>query len=179
MKFIIRGKNIDVTEAIKSYIENKLGRLDKYLENPYNITATVNVTVKGNKQIVEVTIPTKKIILRGEESNEDLYASIDLVSDKLERQIRKNKTKMASQRAKTIIEDFKFDYIEPLHEDVKEEKIIVKRKEIETKPMNEEEAVRQMELIGHEFYIFKNADNGKTSVVYKRKDNNYGIIDIK
>ena len=86
---------------------------------------------------------------------------------------------MASQRAKTIIEDFKFDYIEPLHEDVKEEKIIVKRKEIETKPMNEEEAVLQMELIGHEFYIFKNADNGKTSVVYKRKDNNYGIIDIK
>ena len=183
MKFIIRGKNIDVTEAIKSYIENKLGRLDKYLENPYNITATVNVTVKGNKQIVEVTIPTKKIILRGEESNEDLYASIDLVSDKLERQIRKNKTKLNDKYYDEIFnckeEDFKFDYIEPLHEDVKEEKIIVKRKEIETKPMNEEEAVLQMELIGHEFYIFKNADNGKTSVVYKRKDNNYGIIDIK
>jgi putative sigma-54 modulation protein len=179
MKFIIRGKNIDVTEAIKSYIENKLDKLDKYLENPNSVSATVNVRVKGNKQIVEVTIPTKKIILRGEESSEDLYASIDLVSDKLERQIRKNKTKMASQRAKTIIEDIKFDYIEPLQEEHKEEKLIVKRKEIETKPMNEEEAVLQMELIGHEFYIFKNADNGKTSVVYKRKDKNYGIIDIK
>lgn len=179
MKFIIRGKNIDVTESIKSYIENKLGRLDKYFENPYNITATANVTVKGNKQIVEVTIPTKKIILRGEESNDDLYASIDLVSDKLERQIRKNKTKMASQKAKTIIEEFNFDYIEPLQEEQKEERIVVKRKEIETKPMNEEEAILQMELIGHDFYIFKNADNGKTSVVYKRKDKNYGIIDIK
>ena len=93
MKFIIRGKNLEVTDSIKSYIEEKIGKLDKYFEKPGELTANVIVRVNGKDQIVEVTKPAKKIILRGEESNEDLYASIDLVSDKLERQIKKNKAK--------------------------------------------------------------------------------------
>lgn len=109
MKFIIRGKNIDVTEAIKNYIEEKIGKLDKYLDNPMEYTASVNVKIKGNMQIVEVTIPFKKVILRGEEASENLYASIDLVSEKLERQIRKNKTKNESQKAKTTIKKHNFD----------------------------------------------------------------------
>ena len=109
MKFIIRGKNIDVTEAIKSYIEEKIGRLDKYFDKPAEYTASVNVKVNGNLQIVEVTIPMKKVILRAEESNSDLYASIDLVSEKLERQIRKNKTKKESQKTKTVINKHNFN----------------------------------------------------------------------
>ena len=94
MKFNIRGKNVDVTPAIKSYIEEKIGRLDKYLESPSDVSASIVVKVRGKEQIIEVTIPVNKIILRGEESHDDLYAAIDLVSDKIERQIRKNKTKL-------------------------------------------------------------------------------------
>ena len=102
MKFIIRGQKLEVTESIKSYIEEKIGKLDKYFENSEELTATVVVRVRGKEQIVEVTVPSKKVILRAEESNEDLYASIDLVSDKLERQIRKNKTKIRSKKSKSI-----------------------------------------------------------------------------
>lgn len=103
MKFIIRGQKLEVTESIKSYIEEKIGKLDKYFENPEELTATVVVRVRGKEQIVEVTVPSKKVILRAEESNEDLYASIDLVSDKLERQIRKNKTKFVQKNLKQIM----------------------------------------------------------------------------
>ena len=106
MKFIIRGQKLEVTESIKSYIEEKIGKLDKYFENSEELTATVVVRVRGKEQIVEVTVPSKKVILRAEESNEDLYASIDLVSDKLERQIRKNKTKIRSKKSKANYESF-------------------------------------------------------------------------
>ena len=94
MKFNIHGKKLEVTSAIKDYIENKIGRLDKYFDNPENITATVVIKIVGKNQVVEVTINTNSFVIRGEEANSDLYASIDLVSDKIERQIRKNKTRM-------------------------------------------------------------------------------------
>lgn len=177
MKFIIRGQKLEVTESIKSYIEEKIGKLDKYFENPEELTATVVVRVRGKEQIVEVTVPSKKVILRAEESNEDLYASIDLVSDKLERQIRKNKTKIRSKKSKANYESFIVDFEEEKEEE--NENLIVKRKELDTKPMSEEEAVLQMELVGHPFFIFKNATTDNISVVYKRKDGNYGIIDTK
>lgn len=177
MKFIIRGQKLEVTDAIKNYIEEKIGRLDKYFENPEELTATVVVRVRGKEQIVEVTIPSKKVILRAEESNEDLYASIDLVSDKLERQIRKNKTKIRSKKAKPTFESFIVDF--EVEKEEENENLIVKRKELDTKPMSEEEAVLQMELVGHPFFIFKNASTDNVSVVYKRKDGNYGIIDTK
>ena len=95
MEFIIHGRKVEVTEPIKKYIEEKIGRLDKYFEDSSNITATVVVKIRGKEQIVEVTIPLKKVLLRCEESHDDLYAAIDIVSDKIERQIRKNKTRMS------------------------------------------------------------------------------------
>ena len=177
MKFNIRGNKIDVTPAIKSYIEEKIGRLDKYLEDPEGVTANVVIKVRGNEQIVEVTIPIRKIILRGEEAHKDLYASIDKVSDKMERQIRKNKTKLKKQRDINNYVDFNIDF-ESEKEEV-EEVNIVKRKVIEMKPMSEEEAILQMELLGHEFFVFNNIDSETVSILYRRKDGNYGIIDTK
>ena len=177
MKFIIRGKNLEVTDSIKSYIEEKIGKLDKYFEKPGELTANVIVRVKGKDQIVEVTIPEKKIILRGEESSEDLYASIDLVSDKLERQIKKNKAKMNNMKGKKMVAEFNFDVVDALEDE--KEKLIAKRKDLEMKPMSEEEAILQMELLGHDFFIFKNDNIDQISVVYKRKEGNYGIINTK
>lgn len=177
MKFIIRGKNLEVTDSIKSYIEEKIGKLDKYFEKPGELTANVIVRVKGKYQIVEVTIPAKKIILRGEESSEDLYASIDLVSDKLERQIKKNKAKMNNMKGKKMVAEFNFDVVDTLEDE--KERLIAKRKDLEMKPMSEEEAILQMELLGHDFFIFKNDNIDQISVVYKRKEGNYGIINTK
>lgn len=176
MKFNIHGKKIEVTEPIKNYIEQKIGRLDKYLENPEDITATVVVRVRGIEQIVEVTIPIHKIILRGEESHSDLYAAIDIVSEKIERQIRKNKTRMNRKSTKGEVVGFDLSF-DDYKED--EENTIVKRKEIEMKPMSEEEAILQMNLISHEFFVFKNVETGEIDVLYKRKDGNYGIIETK
>ena len=175
MKLNVRGNKMDITPSIKSYIEEKIGRLDKYLENPNDITANVVTRVRGKDQIVEVTIPIKKIILRGEESHSDLYAAIDLVSNKLERQIRKNKTKMKKSSQKESIMSFNLAVEEPEEEDTK----IVKRKEIEMKPMSEEEAILQMELVGHDFYVFKDTKSEQVCIIYKRKDNNYGIIETR
>ena len=175
MKFNIRGNKIDVTPAIKSYIEDKIGRLDKYLENPQDISATVVVRVRGNEQIVEVTIPVRKVILRGEQSHSDLYAAIDIVSDKMERQIRKNKTKLKKQKSNYV--EFNVDFEVDTEDD--EERSVVKRKTIEMKPMCEEEAILQMELIGHEFFVFKDIDSETVSILYKRKDGDYGIIETK
>ncbi len=175
MKFNIHGSKVKVTPSIKSYIEEKIGKLDKYFEDPESITANVVVRVRGVDQIVEVTIPVKKAILRNEEANSDLYAAIDLVSDKLERQIRKNKTRI-KKKAKSI--DFGFvDFA--ISKDESDTNKIVKRKVIDNKPMSEEEAILQMNLLGHEFFVFENIDSHTTSVLYRRKDGNYGLIDIK
>ena len=174
MKFNIHGKKMDVTASIKSYIEEKIGRLDKYFENPDNITATVLIKLRGNDQVVEVTINANKFILRGEESHKDLYASIDKVSDKIERQIRKNKTRL-KKKVKEVSRDFVLDFEEPEEND----NVIVKRKVIENKPMSEEEAILQMELLGHEFFAYKNEETSEVNILYKRKDGDYGILEIK
>lgn len=175
MKFTIRGKKLEVTTALKNYIEEKIGRLDKYFENPDNISANVLMRLSGKDQVVEVTINTHGLILRGEESNKDLYASIDLVTDKIERQIRKNKTKIHKKTSKETIRDFREFEVEEKEESTD----VVKRKEIEMKPMSEEEAVLQMELIDHDFFVYKDATTNDTNVVYKRKDGNYGLIVTK
>lgn len=175
MKFNIRGNKLKVTEPIKNYIEEKIGKLDKYFEKPEEITANVVIRVRGKDQIVEVTIPAKKIILRGEESHQDLYAAIDLVSEKIERQMRKNKTRMNKKINKPNMTDFIIDF-----ESIKEEEDktkIVKHKNIETKPMSEEEAILQMNLLGHEFFVFKHDKTNNINIVYLRKDGNYGIIE--
>jgi len=175
MKFNIHGKKIDVTASIKSYIEEKIGRLDKYFENPDNITTTVLIKLRGKDQVVEVTINANKFILRGEESHKDLYASIDKVSDKIERQIRKNKTRLKKKTVKDVSRDFVLDFEEQEEND----NAIVKRKVIENKPMSEEEAILQMELLGHEFFAYKNEETNEVNILYKRKDGDYGILEIK
>ena len=176
MKYNIRGDRMVVTEAIRDYAEEKLGRLEKYFKDD-DITANVLTRVRGNSQIVEVTIPTSKFVLRSEEENEDLYAAIDLVSDKLERQIRKNKTRL-NRNVKENTKEFNFDYVlEDTEEESKEK--IVKRKNIEMKPMDEEEAILEMELLGHSFFVYKDMDTNNVCVLYKRKDGDYGLIETK
>ena len=172
MELVIRGDKIKVTEAMKNYIEEKVGKLDKYIEDSSNIQANILVKVKNHNQIIEITIPLKSFILRSEESQEDIYAAVDKAVDKLERQIRKNKTRLMSKQAKTY--DFSFSEIEEADE---EEEKIIKRKKIEVKPMDEEEAIIQMELLNHQFYMYKDSETNQTVVVYKRKDGGYGIIE--
>ena len=172
MKYVIRGEKVEITEAIKKYITEKIGKLDKYFSNPEEIKANVLVRIRGVEQIVEVTIPIKKIVLRCEERDEDLYKAIDLASDKLERQLRKNKTKMMKQK-KDVTKAIRFGEMEPIEE--KEE--IVKRKKIEMKPMSEEEAMMQMDLIDHDFFVYKDVETKTVNVIYKRKDGTFGIIE--
>lgn len=176
MEILIRGDKIKVTEAIKNYIEGKISKLDKYFDNPNSIKANAIIRVKDNNQIIEITIPTSKFTLRAEEKNNDLYAAIDLVIDKLERQIRKNKTRIKNRYKKEEPVEFLFDFTIP-EEDAENGNLIVKRKQLDIKPMSEEEAILQMELLDHDFFVFKNIDGNCTSVLYKRKDGNYGIID--
>ena len=172
MKYIIRGEKVEITEAIKNYIMEKIGKLDKYFQTPDEIKANVLVRIRGKEQIVEVTIPIKKLVLRCEERDEDLYKAIDLASDKLERQLRKNKTKMMKQK-KDVTKAIRFEEMEPIEE--KEE--IVKRKKIEMKPMSEEEAMMQMDLIDHDFFVYKDVETKTVNVIYKRKDGTFGIIE--
>ena len=174
MKLNIRGEKTKITASMKSYAEEKLQKLDKYLENSNDVTANVLFKVYGPKQIIEVTIPLKNYTLRVEEEGDDFYSVVDTSIDKLERQIRKNKTRITSKR-KIDKEDFILDF-EPEDEEENKNKI-VKRKTVELKPMDEEEAILQMELINHDFYMFKNIDTDKIAVVYKRKHNDYGLIE--
>ena len=170
MKYIIRGENVEVTDSIKEYLEEKLSKMDKYFDNPEAAEAKVLIKVRGREQKVEVTINKESYDLRSEESHSDLYAAIDLVIDKLERQFRKYKTKLLSQQRQETIE-----FIEETIEEIEED--VVKRKKVYLKPMDEEEAITQMELLGHTFFVFKNTETNSVCVVYKRHDGAYGLIE--
>ena len=178
MKYNIRGDKLEVTDAINNYVESKLDRLNKYFKED-DILANVLLRVRGNSQIIEVTIPTDKFILRSEEEDKDLYAAIDLVTDKLERQIRKNKTRLNKQNIDNKYKDFNFDYEVSNDEESTENDVIVKRKNIEMKPMDEEEAILEMNLLGHEFFVYKDVHTNNVCVLYKRKDGKFGIINVK
>ena len=171
MKYIIRGDN---TQSIKEYIELKLDRLNKYF-NEKDYEASVLTRKEGRTQKIEVTIPTDTFTLRNEAVSEDLYAAIDEVIDKLERQIRKNKDKINKKNNKRIIDDF--DII--LEDEFYETEKVVKRKKLELKPMDEEEAIIEMEMLGHDFFVFRDSETDKICVLYKRKNGNYGIIETK
>ncbi len=173
MKIIITGKNIDVTEALKERVTKKINKLDKFFTS--ETEAHVTLSVQKARQIVEVTIPFNGIVLRAEDSNEDMYSSIDRTVDLLERQIRKNRTRLQKRLHE---HDFRFESIGS-SEEVPEEKEfkIVRSKRFAIKPMDVEEAVLQMNLLGHEFFMFFNADTRQVNVVYKRKDGNYGLIE--
>jgi len=176
MKYDIRGDKLVVTNAIKEYTEEKVSKIEKYLASSDELIARIVVSVKGKDQKVEVTIPTKNLTLRAEEKNNDLYAAIDLVVEKLERQIIKNKTKMLSKNIKNKVSEFILTDIES---DEDEDEVIVKRKQLDTKPMSEEEAILQMNMLGHDFFIFKDDKTFGVSVLYRRKDGNYGLIETK
>lgn len=177
MKISIRGDKLVVTKAIKETIESKLERLEKYFDENADITAHAVIKVKNLDQTIEVTIPTSRFTLRAEETHEDLYAAIDKVIDKLERQIRKNKTKLNNKYKNVDKMDMILDF--DVEKDEEENIKIVKRKNIEMKPMDEEEAVLQSSLLGHDFFVFKNIDEECVSVLYLRKDGSYGIINVK
>ena len=177
MIYNIRGDKILVTDAIKEYIASKLDKLNKYFDSPEDINANILVKVKGFEQTIEVTIPTTNFTIRNEESAEDLYAAIDLVTDKIERQIRKNKTKI-NKIEKDAAKKINFAFMDNIEED-EEDTIIVRRKTLNTKPMDEEEAILQMEMLGHDFFVYKDRDTKRVCIIYKRKDNNYGIIETE
>lgn len=173
MKIIIKGKNISITDSLKNAVNKKLSKLDKYF-NP-NVEAQVTLSVQKKNQIVEVTIPFNGVILRGEESNNDMYTSIDLVVDKLEGQIRKQKTKLLKR--KRSADSLKFQFIPDQNDTEDEEHKIVRTKRFAVKPMSPEEAVLQMELLGHNFFVYQEARSGEVNVVYRRKDGDYGLIE--
>lgn len=172
MKFIIIGKNIDVTEGLKSAVQEKLGKLERYFTPETEIHVTLSV--EKDRQKIEVTIPVKGNIIRSEQVSSDMYVSIDLVEEVIERQLRKYKTKIVNQQQaggnfqKEFVED---EFLED--EEVK----IIRTKKFGIKPMYPEDACVQMELLGHNFYVFRNAETDEVNVVYKRKGNTYGLIE--
>ncbi len=168
MHINVRGKHIEVTDALRDYVEKRVGKLDKYFDNLEEVQVTL--LVEKDRHRVEVTAPLNGIILRGEEETIDMYSSIDLVVEKLEKQINKYKTRLAKKIRGAAFRD--------LNGDVKEvEHRLIRNKRFAIKPMDVEEAIMQMNLIGHSFYVFANADTEEVNVVYKRKDGNYGLIE--
>ena len=175
MKIKIFGKNIEVTEGIKGAVEEKLGKLDKYFSE--ETKADVTLSVNRNDQKVEVTIPVKGGIIRAEEVSEDMYASIDMVEETIERQLVKYKNKLVDKK-KSYRDNFTNDYIEADYEDEDEDAVkIVRTKSFGIKPMDAEEACIQMELLGHNFFVFLNAETDEVNVVYKRKGGTFGLIE--
>ena len=172
MKITISGKNIDVTEGLRAAVQDKLGKLERYFTPDTEVIVTLSV--EKERQKIEVTIPVKGNIIRSEQVSNDMYVSIDLVEEIIERQLRKYKTKIVDKKQeggnfqKAYIEN---DYME------EEETRIIRSKKFGMKPMFPEDACVQMELLGHNFYVFRNAETDEVNVVYKRKGNTYGLIE--
>lgn len=172
MNLVISGRNIDITEGLRSAVEDKIGKLERY----FNASTEVHVTLSTEKsrQKIEVTIPMKGSIIRAEQTSTDMYVAIDLVEEIIERQLRKYKNKLidkeqaAAQLSKDFLAEDAFD---------EEEIEIIRTKRFAMKPMDPEEACVQMELLGHNFFVFRNAETEEVNVVYKRKGNTYGLIE--
>jgi len=175
MKITLRGKNIEITEAIEEKVSEKLSKLDKYFIVSENVEAKVLVRTYPYGQKIEVTIPTEYVLLRAEVVDQDLYNAIDLVIDKLEGQIRKYKTRL-NRKSKDNKLAFNLASIEPLED---EEDVLVKTKTITPKPMDMEEAIMQMELIGHSFFVYRDTETDAISIVYRRNDGDYGLIETE
>lgn len=186
MNYNIRGENIEVTPALRDYVEKKISKLDRYFLETLNTDVHVNLKVNQDKTAkVEVTIPLPQLVLRAEEVHEDMYAAIDLIVDKLERQIRKHKTKVNRKlREKGTTKEFFKPIAVNLEAEAETDKDdvelpIVRTKHFNLKPMDSEEAVLQMNLLGHNFFIYTDAETNHTNIVYKRKDGKYGLIETK
>lgn len=172
MRYNIIGRNIEVTDGLRNAIYDKLGKLEKYFRP--DTTINVTLSVEKDRQKVEVTIPVKGNIIRSEQTSTDMYVSIDLVEEVIERQLRKYKNKLihkeqnVAQLSKAFVDEDAYD-----EEDI----AIIRSKKFAMKPMDPEEACVQMELLGHTFFVFRNSDTEEVNVVYKRKDNTYGLIE--
>lgn len=171
MQLAIKGRNIDITPALRGHAEKKIGKLSRFFEPGEPIDGQVVLRIEGDEHVAEVTLSVDGLLLRGEEDSPDMYASIDGVVEKLERQIHKYKTKINRRiRGEKMF----------LPSDKKEEQVseqVVRTKRFHTKPMPLDEAVMQMELLGHDFFVFRNADNDEVNVLYKRRDGRYGLLE--
>ncbi|GAW93155.1 ribosome hibernation-promoting factor, HPF/YfiA family [Calderihabitans maritimus] len=174
MNIIVRGKNIDVTNALREYAEKRLRKLQKYLDIE---EVQVTLLVEKERHRVEVTIPLNGFVIRGEEESGDMYASVDMVIDKLERQINKYKTKLAKKIKNNSLRELVAQMSQEEREEEEEKPKIVRTKRFPIKPMPVEEAIMQMNLVGHNFFVFSNAETEEINVVYRRKDGNYGLIE--
>ena len=172
MKFVIVGKNIEVTPGLRSAVEDKIVKLEKYFTS--ETEAHVTLSVEKERQKIEVTIPVKGSIIRSEQVSNDMYVSIDLVEEIIERQLKKYKNKLVDQKQSAGF--FKQEFIDKEYMDEEEIKII-RSKKFDIKPMYPEDACIQMELLGHNFFVFCNAETDQINVVYKRKGNTYGLIE--
>ena len=172
MRITISGRNIDLTDGLKGAVEEKLSKLEKYFTPDTDVYVTLSV--EKERQKIEVTIPMKGNIIRSEQVSNDMYVSIDLVEEIIERQLKKYKNKLADQKQAASV--FKKEFIEKEFEDEEEIKII-RSKKFGMKPMYPEDACVQMELLGHNFYVFFNSETEEVNVVYKRKGNTYGLIE--
>lgn len=176
MQFTIRGEKMTVTPAIRNYAEEKISKIERYFDERVQANAHVNLKIQHkNAQKVEVTIPISGLVLRAEETNQDLYAAIDLVVDKLERQIRKHKTKM-NRKFREKGQTYS-TFNDTVAAETEEESAITRVKTFELTPMTAEEAVLQMNMLGHDFYLFFDGDSGKTCAVYRRNQHDYGLIE--
>ena len=172
MRYTITGRNIDVTPGLRAAIEEKIGKLERYFLPDTEIIVTLSV--QKDKQKIEVTIPAKGHVIRSEQVSNDMYVSIDLVEEVIERQLRKYRTKISAKKYAPAI--FQDDFVEA--DDAEDEEIkIVRTKRFGMKPMYPEDACIQMELSGHDFFVFRNAENDEVNVVYKRKGHTYGLIE--
>ena len=172
MRYIISGKNIDITPGLKEAAENKIGKLERYFSPDTEVQVTMSVE-KG-RQKIEVTIPVKGSIIRAEQDSNDMYVSIDLVEEIIERQLRKYKNKIIDKKQSA---GFQPEFVEKDFEEDENEIKIIRTKKFGFKPMYPEDACVQMELLGHNFFVFLNAETEEVNVVYKRKGNTYGLIE--
>jgi len=170
VKVQVRGKNIQVTPALRDYVEKRLGKLDRFLDNLGEAVATL--VVEGDSHKIEVTLPVNGMLLRGEEATGEMYSSVDLVVEKMERQIERYKGKINRRSNRGIA-----DLAEVADKIEDETPKVIKTKRFAIKPMALDEAIMQMNLLGHDFFVFSNAETEQTNVVYKRKDGNYGLIE--
>lgn len=169
MNVIVKGRNIDVTPALKEYVEKKIAKVVKQFKAVDEVVAVLKV--EKNDHTVEITVPAKGILLRAQETTRDMYSSIDLVCEKIERQIHKYKTRLAKRKYSNFADHIEVPEVIP-NDDVE----IIKSKKFSMHPMTPEEAIVQMNLLGHDFFMFFDPDEGVTSVVYRRKDGKYGLL---
>ncbi|QRR96815.1 ribosome-associated translation inhibitor RaiA [Streptococcus anginosus] len=179
IKYSIRGENLEVTEALRDYVVSKLEKIEKYFQADQELDARVNLKIYREKTAkVEVTIPLGSITLRAEDVSQDMYGSIDLVTDKIERQIRKNKTKIErkNRNKKSTSQLFTDAVVEEVEAAPAK---VVRSKQIDLKPMDLEEALLQMDLLGHDFFIYTDVEDSTTNVLYRREDGDVGLLEVR